>query len=225
MKNWLFLLWVVSVSTTAYPISVQRIILKDGSVINGFIQKQDGNGNLTIQSEQAIICLKGNDATIFNEKKYKVQSLDKAWIEWAEKHNAFEGDKDNRTLLLCDISVKKNREIQKVRILERGVVLKYQDMTPATYSVKWEDVKAIQEEKRSQTALSGLNRTYFLKSGVEYEGQFYEETDSTLSLYLSDGIIQSFNIDDVEKYSFHKSQSRHLRTKSITRNHNQNQWR
>ena len=75
MKNWLFLLWVVSVSTTAYPISVQRIILKDGSVINGFIQKQDGNGNLTIQSEQAIICLKGNDATIFNEKNTKFNLL------------------------------------------------------------------------------------------------------------------------------------------------------
>lgn len=203
MKKIIALLTIIfALCGVAKAVVVQKIILKNGSELSGYIQKQDDKGNLTFQSEHAIIFLNGNEVQLSNEKAYDIKSLDKAWIEWGEKNDAFNGIGENRTLFLCDISVK-DKNVSKVRILERGTVVKYLEMTPNTYSIAWKDVEAIKGEKRSKTALSGINRIYQLKTGTKYEGEYAEETDSTLSLYLDNGIVQSFKINEVVKYSFY----------------------
>ena len=180
---------------------VQKIYLKDGSVLSGYIQKQDGNGNLTFHSDNAEICLKSKDATISNEKNYNVKDLSKAWVDWAEKNEEFEGIGDNRTLFLADVT-SKDKAVTRVKILERGEVVKYLEMSPNTYMIPWKEVVSIKGEPRSKTALSGINRIYQLKSGMEFEGQYAEENDSMLTLYLSNRVRQSFKINDVVKYTF-----------------------
>lgn len=186
----------------AEAVVVQKIILKNGSELNGYIQKQDDKGNLTFQSDFALICLKADDVKrISDGRAYDIKSLDKAWIDWAEKHDAFEGTGDGRKLVLHDI-VTKDKTVMKVRILERGATVKYLEMAPGTYFLQWKDVEAIRGEKRPKTALSGINRIYKLKSGQEVEGEYAGETDTTLSLYLDNGVVQSFKIDDVVKYTF-----------------------
>ena len=75
-------------------------------------------------------------------------------------------------------------------------------MSPNTYQIPWKNVISIKGEKRSKTALSGINRIYQLKSGMEFEGQYAEENDSMLTLYLNNGVRQSFKINDVVKYTF-----------------------
>ena len=180
---------------------VQKIYLKNGSVLSGYIQKQDGNGNLTFHTDIAEICLKSKDATISNEKNYNIKDLGKAWIDWAEKNDEFEGVGDSRTLMLADVS-SKNKSVSRVKILERGEVVKYLEMAPNTYRIAWKDVVSIKGEPRSKTALSGINRIYQLKSGMEFEGQYAEENDSVLTLYLNNRVRQSFKINDVVKYTF-----------------------
>ena len=175
--------------------------MKDGSVLSGYIQKQDGDGNLTFHSDEARICLVSKNATISNEKNYSVKDLSKAWIDWAEKNDEFEGVGDNRTLFLADVT-SKTKSVTRVKILERGEVVKYLEMTPNTYQISWKDVISIKGERRSKTALSGLNRIYQMKSGMEFEGQYAEENDSMLILYLNNGVRQSFKINDVVKYTF-----------------------
>jgi hypothetical protein len=86
--------------------------------------------------------------------------------------------------------------------LERGEVVKYLEMAPNTYRIAWKDVVSIKGEPRSKTALSGINRIYQLKSGMEFEGQYAEENDSVLTLYLNNRVRQSFKINDVVKYTF-----------------------
>lgn len=191
----------LSFTSSAKAVVVQKIYLKDGSVLSGYIQKQDNNGNLTFRSDNAEICLKSKDATISNEKNYNVKDLNKAWIDWAEKNEEFEGIGDNRTLLLADVT-SKTKSVAKVKILERGEVVKYLEMSPNTYQIPWKNVISIKGEKRSKTALSGINRIYQLKSGMEFEGQYAEENDSMLTLYLNNGVRQSFKINDVVKYTF-----------------------
>lgn len=186
---------------SAGAIVVQKIYLKDGSILSGYIQKQDDNGNLTFRSDNALICLKSSDATISNEQNYNIKDLDKEWVDWAEKNEEFEGIGDNRTLYLADITTK-SKSVSKVKILERGAVVKYLEMTPNLYQIPWKNVEAIKGEKRIKTALSGINRIYQLKSGMEFEGQYAEENDSMLTLYLNNGVRQSFKIDDVVKYTF-----------------------
>ena len=202
MKKILTLLFLVFVySYVANAIVVQKIYLKDGSVLSGYIQKQDGNGNLTFRSDNAEICLKSKEATISNEKNYSLKELDKAWVDWAEKNEEFNGIGDNRSLYLADVT-SKSKTVSRVKILERGELVRYLEMTPGIYTIPWKDVLSIKGEKRSKTALSGINRIFQLKSGMEFEGQYAEENDSLLTLYLNSGIRQSFKINDVIKYTF-----------------------
>lgn len=191
----------LAIAGSAEAVIVQKIYLKDGSVLSGYIQKQDDNGNLTIHSDVAEICLKSSQAIISNEKNYTVGELDKNWVEWAEKNEAFEGTGNQRTLYLADVT-SKSKTVAKVKIIERGELVRYLEMSPDIYTIPWKDVLAIRGEKRCKTALSGINRIFQLKSGMEFEGQYAEETDSLLTLYLNNGIRQSFKINDVIKYTF-----------------------
>ena len=129
------LLAIISIAlgftATAEAVIVQKLYLKDGSVLCGYIQKQDDNGNLTFRSDNAEICLKAKDATISNEKNYTVRELNSAWITWAEDNDEFDGVGDNRTLLLADVT-SKNRMTSRVKILERGEFVRYLEMTPST---------------------------------------------------------------------------------------------
>lgn len=191
----------LAIAGSVEAVIVQKIYLKDGSVLSGYIQKQDDNGNLTIHSDVAEICLKSNQAVISNEKNYSISELDKNWVEWAEKNEAFEGSGNQRTLYLADVT-SKSKTVAKVKIIERGELVRYLEMSPDIYTIPWKDVLAIKGEKRCKTALSGINRIFQLKSGMEFEGQYAEETDSLLTLYLNNGIRQSFKINDVIKYTF-----------------------
>lgn len=196
-----FIILALAFASSAQAVIVQKIYMKDGSVLSGYIQKQDDNGNLTFHSDIAEICLKSKDVTISNEKNYFVNELDKAWVDWAEENEAFEGAGNNRTLYLADVT-SKSKTVSRVKIIERGELVRYLQMTPDVYLIAWKDVMAIKGEKRSKTALSGINRIFQLKSGMEFEGEYAEETDSLLTLYLNNGIRQSFKINDVIKYTF-----------------------
>lgn len=203
MKRILFLLialcalWVES-----NAIVVQKVYLKDGSVLNGYIQRQEGDGKLTIHTDYATICINNGKATVAGEQAYGENALSQAWKDWAEKNDEFQGAKGNRTLWLGNVLVNGVLKASMVKILESGATVRYLEMSPNTYKVDWKNVKAIKGDKRNKTALSGINRIYQLRNGEQCEGQYAEETDSTLSLYLPNGSVRSFKIDDVIKYVF-----------------------
>ena len=56
MKKYIILLLVSAISMAAQAIVVQKVYLKNGSVLSGYIQKQDDNGLLTVATQEAIIC-------------------------------------------------------------------------------------------------------------------------------------------------------------------------
>ena len=109
MKKYIILLLVSAISMAAQAIVVQKVYLKNGSVLSGYIQKQDDNGLLTVATQEALICLKGTDANISNEQNYQESTLSKEWIDWAEKHDALQGNKGNRTLQLADVHAKNGK--------------------------------------------------------------------------------------------------------------------
>ena len=86
--------------------------------------------------------------------------------------------------------------------MEKGAITKFLEITPNKHICKWSDVEKVSADKRSKTELSGVNRTYQLKNGSAYSGEYAEETDSTLSLYLNDGSVMTFKTNDVIKYTF-----------------------
>ena len=206
------------------PDSVE-VTLKNGTVLNGYIQSQNGSGKMTFHTDNAVVYMKSNNTNVY-DFKVKIGNLDKAWKDWAEKNDAFQGLGSNRTLELSNISFKydyttadsvlvldedmgfedelkeHNRQVSNVRILERGVNVKFLELTPNTYVISWNDIESIRADRRPKSALSGINRIYELKNGKTYEGEYAEETNDHLSLYLENGVVQSFKIDDVIKYTF-----------------------
>lgn len=196
------IIMTLALSGVAKAIDIETLVLNNGSELHGYIQRQDGNGHISFQSDNATINIIGKDVRSYtNERAYKITELDSTWIRWAEANDKFEGVGNNRTLTLYDL-VLKDKTVSKVYLYERGIKVKYYEATPNNYTIAWKDIKCIKCPKRSKLALSGINVTYQLKSGTEYEGQYAEETDSTLSLYVKDGMIQTMNLDDVSKYTY-----------------------
>lgn len=212
----------------ANAVVVQKVYLKNGSVLNGYIQKQDKSDNITFRSESAIICVNGKNATT-TERVYKINDLDKKWIEWAEKNDAFNGVGDSRTLTLNEVIFNHSNNydyndtiavidddrgvfendfkishpsVMKVRVLEKGLNIKYLELTPNTYNFSWDDVESIKADKREKTALSGIDRIYQLNNGQEVRGQYAGESYNTLSLYTKNGMVETFDIDNVTKYFY-----------------------
>lgn len=218
---------VCAIAVYAKPVVVQKMILKNGTVLNGYIERQEANGRITFHSESAVVYLNSQSADI-HDRSVNIRALDQKWVKWAEKNDAFEGIGDGRTFMLNDIVIRtlpvmadsvavsdkdddkgfdyylqhNVRMISNVKVLENGVHVKYMELTPNTYYLSWDDVEAIRADKRPKNMLSGINRVYQLRNGRTYEGQYAGETDNTLSLYMDNGIMQTLNTNDVIKYTF-----------------------
>lgn len=224
MKKLFFvLLAAFYMAATADAIVVQKIILKNGTEFGGFIEKQDGYGRMTIHTDWALVCYNGNgNVNISNEKTYDIKSLDKMWAELAERRDVIDGLGDGKKIVLSDVSFSpgvadsvasyqvgfenyltdNHVRVSKVRVLESGVRTKFLEVAPNSYVISWNDVESIQALHRPQNLLSGINRIYQLKGGAIVEGQYAEETDQTLSLYLPNGGKRSIRINDVVKCNF-----------------------
>lgn len=228
MKKILLAFVLITYSVISQATVVQKVYLKNGTVLNGYIQQQDKSDNITFRSESATICVNGKNATT-TERVYKISELDKKWIEWAEKNDAFVGTGDARTLTLNEIIFNRNSNYEfedsvmsdlsesshfendfkvrhstvvKVKVLEKGINIKYLELSPNTYTFNWSDVESIKADRRSKTALSGIDRIYQLQSGQEIRGQYAGESYNTLSLYTSSGMIETIDIDNVSKYFY-----------------------
>ena len=221
MKKFIFLALAAACILPASGVKFQKLYLKNGSVLTGYIQQQDKNDNITFRSESAVINIDGKNTNV-SERTYNLAELPEQWREWAEKNNACEGSGSNSTLTLNDVLFSpvlsdtiyhedfgferdlKNHHssVSKVKVLEKGAILRYIEFSPNTYTLNWKDVETIKSDRRDRTMLSGIDRTYQLSGGREVSGQYAGETYNTLSLYSPDGTVETFNIDDVSKYLY-----------------------
>lgn len=183
---------------------VQKLLLKNGSELEGYISMQRPGKDFTFTAERAIIYMPGVDAKSIVDHEINIKQLSPSWVGWAEKNDAFIGLGDNRVLVLSDI-ITEGKTINRVRILEKGAKIKYLEMNNNAYSLNWDTIAVVKADIRSKTALTGINRIYKLENGQEYEGQYVEEVPGkTLSLYRDNGVIEVFETNKVVKYSMRK---------------------
>lgn len=210
MKVKIVIMILLSVTTIANAQIVQKLQLKNGSVLEGYISKQRPGKDLVFKSERATIYMPGNQVKSYGEYMVKVSELETKWAKWAEENDAFVGLNDNRTFTFNDI-VTENGTIARVRVLEKGAKVKYLDMSPREHVLKWDTIVVLTADKRPKTLLSGINRVYKLKDGTEHEGQYVEEVPGkTLSLFTDDGVVEVCQTKDVMKYimkGIHPTQS------------------
>ena len=187
---------------TAKAIVVQKVILNNGSELSGYTKSSGTDGKLVFEYDQALMCLDGSEVKeITNEHSYQLYEVD---AKWSECEEMLEGEGENRTVSLSDVVLTNGKTVQKVKVLERGVRVKYLEMASNSYILSWKDISAIKAKRRDKNLISGINREYQTESGITYEGQYAGETNSTLSLYLDNGVIQTLDVNDVVRYTYHK---------------------
>ena len=183
---------------------VQKLLLRNGSELEGYISMQRPGKDFNFIAERAIIYKSDKEGKSIVDHEINIKQLSPAWKEWAEKSDALVGVGDNRILVLSDI-ITEGQIINRVRILEKGAKIKYLEMSNNSYSLNWDTIAVVKAEKRPKTALTGINRIYKLENGEEYEGQYVEEVPGkTLSLFRDNGVVEVFETGKVVKYSMHK---------------------
>lgn len=203
---------------------VQKIVLKNGTVLNGFIRQDDGLGKMTVNTDNAVICVKNFNTTISGDKLVGESTLAETWKTWAEQNDAYVMNGAEKSLTLNDVKVglgsvdsttekslinfellmqRQGKSFSNVRLLERGTYVRFLEMTPNVYEISWSDVVTITSERRAKNALSGVDRKLLLKSNREVSGQYAGETENTISLYQSNGVVETVQFDDIQKATFY----------------------
>ena len=197
---------ILQSAITTHAAIVQKLILKNGSELEGYISMQRPGENFTFTAERAVVYMADTMILDIKPQEVKIKDLSTDWIKWAEENDAFIGIGDNRKLLLSNIVTKNKTTINRVRILEQGAKIKYIEIGNNNYSLNWDAIALIKVEKRPKTLLSGIDRTYKTIDGKEFTGQYVEEVPGqTLSLYReTDGVVEVFKTTDVVKYTMHK---------------------
>ena len=206
MKRLLVIFLCFSTALMATAVVVQKVTLKNGSVLNGYIQQQDGLGKMTFHTDNAVIWV-SKDLVSVKSNQVAEKMLPAAWKEWASKNDALESNAQGRYMEMNEIKFLPaanlgDSVVKQVKVLEYGVYVKYLELSPNSYIISWKDIESIKADRRPKKQLSGINRTYYLRDGKKYEGQYAGESDNQLSLYQKNGIMMSFLLDDVVKQTF-----------------------
>lgn len=193
--------------------NIESVELNDGSVLEGYISEQYPGKSITFSACRATIVIPDKAVASISEHQVEYASLPLEWKHWAD-----ENFKNKKNIVLSDVRLVnelnggiKNDSITgdkqnavpdylriapyKVRILEKGAMIKYLDLNPQVFQLKWSDVKYVRHPQRKNLELSGLNSVIRLKEGGdEHTGEIIEQIlGKQLRLYKKDGMIEVIN--------------------------------
>ena len=190
--------------SSASAVISQKLVLKNGTILEGYIQNQRPGEKIVFMSERSEMLLPGKEVRSINDKEVAYKDLPEAWKKWGDENNAWIGAGDDKKLKLSDIIAQK-RDVRNVRVLEKGARVRYISMNVEAYTLTWDTIQTLCADRRDKTLLSGIDRTYQLSSGLEYAGQYIEEEPGkTISVLGEDGVIQVLESDKVAKYTILK---------------------
>ncbi len=204
MKTPLFLgILLMGVAVMGQAQIVQTLTLKNGSVLNGYMKSQQPGSSCVFFSEKAVVVMDGTAVQAITPKKVSYTALSDAWRQWAEDNEVLYGLGDSREMTLSTITDKQGRNISEVYVLEKGQAVKYVEFTAHDYPLNWDEIASIEYVKRPNTLLSGLNRSFTVKTGGTprtVAGQCLKETpDAIVYLLEDDGVVESFAMTDIVK--------------------------
>lgn len=216
-KTTIFLtVWIITLSTL-FAQKIESIYLHDGSVLEGYISEQQPGKSITFNTCQATIIIPENIVLSISNHKIEYSSLPQAWKSWNKINNNGEKDMVLSDILLegksDSITTKADSSVinkalspsyllkspQKVKILEKGSRIKYLDLNPQTFYLKWSDVKCVRHHQKSKLELSGLKYIIRLKnSSLEYSGEILEQVlGKQIKLLKKDGVIEVIDINNI----------------------------
>lgn len=173
----------------------ERIYLKNGSVIVGYISQQIPSENVIITSSQAIVYQNGKEIRV-QDKKIPFDELSQNWKDWALENQAVEEQNGKKVVLLSEVI--DNSDTILAKILEKGSIVKYQTFTQKEYCYKWSDIEYYAKDRRPITLLSGLNDVVILKDKRRFVGQILENhPGEIIKMATNKDIVEVFNYSEI----------------------------
>lgn len=216
-------MWMYAINSSS-TVPYERVVLKNGSVLEGYISAQYLGKNILFMAESANVYIPQENIKNISYNEYELADLSDEWKEWAKSNPQAVIKRDNKEFItLSNInlqytpakgidsgnadensgrdSVKINWGVipVNVRILEKGSVVKYLDFSDMTYDINWDDVVMIQRNQRNKIELTGIIDVIEMKSGLFVEGQIIEQIpDSGMKVMKNDGIVEVIPLNEVK---------------------------
>lgn len=168
------LFFLFAMTTIGKPI--EKIVLKDGSVLEGHIVSQVPGVKIKFFTESATIQLWGDCYTLGEEELKEVASLPEHWKTYIKEHKDIIKTKDGKQYAsLNSISYKKEynaiegkntllSELDNghISVLERGLYLKFIDANKKEYEIEYTNIDEIiklQTDKNKKTGTADIIET------------------------------------------------------------------
>ena len=150
-----FLILLVSVVQFGYGQKVETIELIDGSIIEGYVSRQDISKGFTFEAFQTQIVLPSRYIDSRKETLVRKGRLSEEWREWAENHESeLQGDKLALEEIIINPKLCKDQkessciaarqlpsDFGRVKVLNDSEVLNFICMAHVTFELEWADIK------------------------------------------------------------------------------------
>ena len=173
--------------------NTEKVVLKNGSVLEGYLAEQRPGNNFTVHSNEAVMFANEDTLTNVSHQVCNISDLSSAWQHWIGKNHA--GDGQTFTLSTLEF---KNSTISDVFIQERGITVKYVDLNERTYVFPWSMLSMTSKKLRDKNQRAGIVDELVMTDGRHFEGQVTDQTPGKgIKIILADGLVQSFNYSDI----------------------------
>lgn len=173
--------------------NTEKVVLKNGSVLEGYLAEQNPGINFTVHSVETVMFANEDSLKSVSQQVYDISDLSPEWQNWIEKNHA--GDGQSITLSTLEF---RHSTISNVFVQERGVTVKYVDLNERTYVFPWNQLAMTSKKLRDKNQRSGIVDELVMTDGNHYEGQVTDQTPGKgIKIILSNGMVQSFNYSDI----------------------------
>lgn len=184
-------------STTALAQNVEKVTLKNGSVLEGYLAEQRPGKSFTVQSTNAVVFASEDSLQSVIQQQVELSTLPQAWTDWAIKNKLAEPNKDGQTINLSTLQFK-HSTISNVYVQERGITIKFVDMSSRSYVFPWGLLGMTTKNLRAKNQFSGIVDELVMKDGSQYVGQVTDQTPGKgIKIIFDDGQVKSFNYSDI----------------------------
>lgn len=184
-------------STTVMAQNVEKVTLKNGSILEGYLSEQIPGKTFTVQSTNAVVFASEDSLLNVTQQQIELSKLPQSWTDWAVKSKIAEPNKDGQTITLSTLQFK-HSTISNVFVQERGITVKFVDMNNRSYIFPWSLLGMTSKNLRAENQFSGIVDELVMTHGKHFEGQVTDQTPGKgIKIIFEDGKVQSFNYSDI----------------------------
>lgn len=177
--------------------NIEKVTLKNGSVLEGYLAEQRPGKDFTIQSNNAVVFASEDSLLDVTQQQVELSMLPQSWTDWALKNKLAEPNKEGQAITLSTLQFE-HSTISNVYVQERGVTIKFVDLNNRTYVFPWSVLDMTSKNLRAENQFSGIVDELVMISGPHYEGQVTDQTPGKgIKIIFEDGKVQSFNYADI----------------------------